>query len=336
MSTNPNPENISENNAFESEIQTQSDQKSESADSSLSSHSKRHLKAKPKVAPMYQFLSRVSGPLFWAFFIFMIFIFACYAVYFMYAVFAPLSPQFFSNTLQFLASLPNAVQLLISLFILLHLPIAVFLAFLNFAVSFASCYYSKKSPKDYFVSFFSTVKKPVLWITVLFFVFIVVGYVAGYFYPEIFEALFQFGGLPEEGSVMTLLFIFFNNIRIIFMLLFLGILFGILPVSIIIVNGFTIGLVAESTIKHEGILFLLIGLLPHSIIEIPTILLSAGIGLVLGINAAKSALGRFSFSNFKEAFIGATWFFFLIAVPLLFVAAAVEVYVTAPLLGVVF
>ncbi len=172
--------------------------------------------------------------------------------------------------------------------------------------------------------------------TLIFLIALVISYILGSFYPEVFEYLFNFGGLPDEGSISVMLYIFFNNTRIVFMLMFLGFIFGLLPVAIILVNGFTVGIVAEYTIKNEGLLFLLTGLLPHGIVEIPIILLAAGVGFSSGLLAYRTLFKHVTFETFKQSFIGATWIFFLFALPLLFVAAIIEVYVTSPLLGVIF
>lgn len=285
---------------------------------------------------LQRFLLRVSGPLFWTFFLFMIFIFACYAAYFLFVMLSPFFPKFFSGILNAVYSLPAPVLGIISLFIVFHIVIAAFLAFLNFAVSFADFYLSGKSLKTHLLSLLSPAAKPVLWMALVFLIALILSYILGYFYPEVFEYLFNFGGLPDEGSLSVMLYIFFNNTRIVFMLIFFGFIFGILPAAIILVNGFTVGIVAEYTIKNEGILFLLTGLLPHGIVEIPVILLGAGVGFYSGMLAYRTLLKRVSFDTFKHSFIGAAWIFFLLAVPLLLIAAIIEVYVTSPLLGLVF
>lgn len=293
----------------------------------------------PTESALKRFLNKISGPLFWAMFLFFCLIFVGYFAYFLFAVFAPLNPQFFNGLLKVFYSLPRPILTVISLLLVFHLLIAAGLAFLNFIVSLADQLISTNpvhSVKTHLKSLFAPLVKPLTQMTVLFLISVAISYVIGYFYPEIFEFLFSFGGLPDEGSLEVMLFIFFNNTRIVFILIFLGFLFGILPISIVLVNGFTIGIVAEYTIKSEGLAFLLTGLLPHGIVEIPIILLGAGVGYNMGIQAIQTLRKRKTFESFKQDFIGCTWIFFLFVVPLLFVAAIIEVYVTGPLLGVVF
>ena len=125
--------------------------------------------------------------------------------------------------------------------------------------------------------------KPALWMTALFFVMIAVGYAAGHYHPEIFDSLLLFDNLPAGGSFELMLYIFFNNSSVLFMLVFFGFIFSIFPLLVIISNGFMVGIVSEASIRNVGLPFLLTGLLPHGIIEIPLIMLGAGIGFRMGL-----------------------------------------------------
>ncbi|MDL2261506.1 stage II sporulation protein M [Methanimicrococcus sp. OttesenSCG-928-J09] len=304
----------------------------------------------PPESALKRFLNKISGPLFWTMFLFFCFIFVGYFAYFLFTVFSPLNPQFFDGLLNAFYLLPQPIIEVVSLLLTSHLLIAAGLAFLNLIVSFADQLISKdsidsvnsnsinlvNSVKTYLKSLFAPLIKPLAQMAGLFLISVAISYVIGYFYPEISEFIFNFGGLPGGGSFEVMLFIFFNNTRIVFMLIFLGFFFGILPISVVLVNGFAIGIVAEYTIKSKGLVFLLTGLLPHGIIEIPIILLGAGVGYNMGIQATQTLRKCKTFEAFKQNFIGCTWIFFLFVVPLLFVAAIIEVYVTGPLLGVVF
>ncbi|WP_318785329.1 stage II sporulation protein M [Methanimicrococcus hacksteinii] len=283
-----------------------------------------------------KFLSQVSGPLFWSFFIFMILIFVFYALYVLSFVFIPIDPLLFSDLSGFFESLPAPISDFMSFVSSYHLSIAAFLAFLNFVASFADFCLSKKQIRPYLVSLAASYEKPLILTAVLFVLSLIIGCIAGSLYPEIMAYFFNLSGLPGDDPLNLVSYIFFNNVRIVFMLIFLGFVFGILPAAIIIVNGVTIGLVSEYTVKAEGILFLLVGLLPHGVIEIPVILLGSSVGFGLGMQAAKTISGSLPFSEFRKSFVDATWIFFLIAVPLLFIAAVIEVYVTGTLLSIAF
>lgn len=265
----------------------------------------------------------------------MILIFICYIAYFAFTIFIA---SFDSQLLSGFAvdALPAPISVILSFFIASHIWIAVVLAFLNFAVSFAAYYFSGKSIQNHFISLLSSAAKPVLWMTILFTVSMIIGYIAGQFYPELFDDLSNSLVLPDGSAFSIMLHIFFNNVRVVFMLIFLGFVLGFLPIMIVVVNGFAIGIVSEYIIRNESFLFLLTGLAPHGIIEIPIILLGAGVGYSSGMTASHVLVKNKTFADFKQSFINATWIFCLLVVPLLFVAAIIEVYVTGALLGVAF
>ncbi|CAM3086364.1 stage II sporulation protein M [Paenibacillus sediminis] len=103
------------------------------------------------------------------------------------------------------------------------------------------------------------------------------------------------------------LFIFFNNAIKGVLIIFLGALFGILPLFFLLVNGMVIGFVVKMTVDGGADLSDLIikGLLPHGIIEIPTILIACAYGLQLGGLVFRS-MGSL-FQSEKRALIGSEW-----------------------------
>ena len=77
------------------------------------------------------------------------------------------------------------------------------------------------------------------------------------------------------------MFIFLNNIQSAFLGFILGIIFGIIPLTILIVNGYILGFVMNKSVAVEGILIIW-RLVPHGIFEIPAILISTSLGIKLG------------------------------------------------------
>lgn len=291
--------------------------------------------SEPQPQDSSETLSSLSKALFWIMIGYFSIIFLAYACFFILLFSSSILPDFFESVMSAVSSLPQPVSSVVSFFVRFHLLIGVFLAFLNFAVSFASDIILKKSIKDHFLRLFPPVFKSVIYMVVLFLIAIVAGFIIGSFYPEIFENLFNLSGLPEGDSPNLTAFIFFNNTRVLFFLMMFGFVLAFIPVLIVLLNGFTIGFVSEYTIKNESLLFLVTGLLPHGIIELPVILLGAGVGFKLGIQSVQTLLGNLSVDNFREAFVNATWIFFLIGVPFLLIAALIEVFVTGPLLTLV-
>jgi len=179
-------------------------------------------------------------------------------------------------------------------------------------------------------------RKYVFGLTILFLFSLVLGYVYGYYYPSFFDTLSRFFQIPERSAADLMLFIFTNNARIAGMLVFLGFIFAVLPAFIVFANGFMVGIVSESIIRTDGLFFLLVGLLPHGIIEIPLILFSAGIGFKMGVGTLQVIFGKKNLKMYLFDFFTAAVIYAVFIVPLLFAAALIEVYVTGFLLEYLF
>jgi Uncharacterized membrane protein len=195
---------------------------------------------------------------------------------------------------------------------------------------------SKYSFRRHLSSMMPDIRKYTMWLAVLFFFSLICGYIYGYYYPSFFDTLSRFFQIPERSAVDLVLFIFVNNARIAGMLVFLGFIFAVLPVFIVFANGFMVGIVSESIIRTDGLLFLLVGLLPHGIIEIPLILFSAGIGFKMGVGTLQVIFGKKNLKVYLFDFFTAAVIYAVCIVPLLFAAAMIEVYVTGFLLEYLF
>ena len=173
--------------------------------------------------------------------------------------------------------------------------------------------------------------------TVLFAFSSICGYILGFYNPSLFDMLMASIALPDsETSFELALSIFLNNTKVAGMLVFLGFIFAIIPIMILFMNGTFIGIIAEYVIYTRGLPFLLVGLLPHGIIEIPIILLSAGIGFKIGAGTLQVIFQKKRIRLFLFDFLATAVFFLIFIVPLLFVAAMVESYVTGFLLEQLF
>lgn len=141
------------------------------------------------------------------------------------------------------------------------------------------------------------------------------------FLEEVFEEI-----LPEEGfgqNFSTVFLIFKNNFTAVLLCLFLGIIFGIIPVLAIGLNFFILGFLLAIPFvfaDFSQILLVLLSILPHSIFEIPALLIAAALGLRLGISWRewKNCLKQ----NFQ---------ILPLLVILLFLAAVIEIFVTGSL-----
>jgi stage II sporulation protein M len=137
-------------------------------------------------------------------------------------------------------------------------------------------------------------------------------------------------GLPP---ILIMTAIFLKNFIACVMSVLLGLGFGLVPLLVLTSNGFMIGVVSYSIIHTQGVLYLLAGIVPHGIIELPTILLGISIGFRLGYLLIITLLGE------KVDLAGETrtavYFLTKLFLPLLLLAAAIETFITPIAISVV-
>jgi stage II sporulation protein M len=161
-------------------------------------------------------------------------------------------------------------------------------------------------------------------ILILFFLFFLIGY----FIPvpesltnlilEFIEELLRKTEGMSQRELMS--FIFFNNLQSSFFGMIFGVVLGIFSVVTTIVNGFLLGFVSSKTAQSEGILILW-RLFPHGIFELPALIISMGMGLKLGTFIFQKKKTE----SFKRYLLDSLRVFLFIVLPLLFVAAIIEV-----------
>lgn len=154
-----------------------------------------------------------------------------------------------------------------------------------------------------------------------FFLFFFVGLV-GYIFPvffvdEVLKIVEELIKKTEGLNALELVqFIMANNMQSAFIGMLFGIGLGVIPFSILVVNGYILGFVANKTVGVEGVLILW-RLLPHGIFEIPAILISVGLGLRLGFllmyNCITSKVGKIN-----NWFIGCLMFLSILFFPIAF------------------
>jgi stage II sporulation protein M len=139
-------------------------------------------------------------------------------------------------------------------------------------------------------------------------------------------------GQPQDVEMMS---IFINNAWISLTEIVLGLLIGFWPVFYTLYFGIRLGLIDSSIVTSQGIFYAVIGTIPHGIVELPALLLSAAIGLRYGYVILNSLVLRKGGPVKKELFMGMA-FFVMCILPLLFVAAFLESYITPALLQIFF
>lgn len=136
----------------------------------------------------------------------------------------------------------------------------------------------------------------------------------------------SFGWIKTLSPIEIVLLIFLNNaVKSLFSIV-LGAGLGIIPIIFIGGNGIIIGLIVNEVSKEQGIIFVLAALLPHGIIEIPMVLISAGLGFRLGYSMYVSMKGEKR--DMRYELTESLHVFMKIIMPLLFVAAVIETFVT--------
>lgn len=191
-----------------------------------------------------------------------------------------------------------------------------------------------------FVKYLGEIKAFIGIVVALFVLSAALGYVIPGMYPEVVDALLS--GLQDKADQLTgqqpllmMLGIFWNNAFASLLALIFGLAAGLFPLFFVMSNGLVIGIVLEMIVAKMGasvgILVFVAGILPHGIIELPAVLISASIGLKLGYHALLSLIKRQDMVT-GELMQGLKIYLFWL-VPMLFVAAFIETFVTSLLLG---
>ncbi|WP_440947303.1 stage II sporulation protein M [Methanosarcina sp. T3] len=170
----------------------------------------------------------------------------------------------------------------------------------------------------------------------VFFVALLAGYNSSANFPNMADELMKgfsnrFEPLLSMPPIVIMFGIFLNNASVSLIFLVLGLAFGVLPVLFIAFNGYVVGVISHLVAQEKGLLFITLALLPHGILELPMVFLSAGIGLRLGHQVFAALIGRHT--EIKKEFKGGLRFYFRWIVPLLFVAAVVETFITPLILS---
>jgi stage II sporulation protein M len=139
----------------------------------------------------------------------------------------------------------------------------------------------------------------------------------------------MFINLPRP---LLALMIFANNAVKTLLVIVLGIVFAIVPVVFIVVNGVAIGVVLHLATESKGLAYSMLAIVPHGLFELPGVLSGAAIGVMLGSKAIKRLFRK---SEFKVGFelSRAVKIFVSTIVPLLLIGAITETYLTAAILG---
>ncbi len=136
-------------------------------------------------------------------------------------------------------------------------------------------------------------------------------------------------GLPRS---LLALGIFVNNGLKTFLVIVLGVLFGVVPVIFVLTNGLAIGFLLHLSTQSAGLIASLVAIVPHGVFELPGVLLGASIGLMVGKGTMKRLFGKSQGSLSHELGRGLR-FFWQVIIPLLLIGAFVEAFITSALIS---
>lgn len=144
----------------------------------------------------------------------------------------------------------------------------------------------------------------------------------------------EFGWLMDLSLPQIFLVIFLNNA----IKALLAIIFGLLivvPVGFVAYNGWIIGIVVCEEARTSGYISVVAGILPHGIIELPMILVSAALGTRLGMMAFLMMKGTISSKEIISEVRWSVRFYLRWILPLLFIAALIETFITPAIMHIV-
>lgn len=146
-----------------------------------------------------------------------------------------------------------------------------------------------------------------------------------------FSTLFEM--LADLPPILMALFIMVNNaITLLFSFGFAPLL-GLVPIFVVGFNGWLIGVVVAGIIQTQGVGYVVRGLLPHGIIEVPAFLFAEAVALSFAVTLLTCLFKAEKRPQLFPSFVRHVKMLG-IATALLVPAAFIEVFVTTRLIGV--
>jgi len=124
-----------------------------------------------------------------------------------------------------------------------------------------------------------------------------------------------------------LLFILLKNIMSILVSFTLSPVLLLVPVTALVLNGWILGAVSVEVVREKSLGFLLAGILPHGIIEIPAFLIAEAAALSIGFAVIVALFRKEKRSQIAPAF-RQNLRYLIIAMLLMIPAALIETFIT--------
>ncbi|RJS70892.1 stage II sporulation protein M [ANME-2 cluster archaeon] len=177
-----------------------------------------------------------------------------------------------------------------------------------------------------------SLKKYITFITLVFTISVISGYVYAVSNPSESARMVQelgttFEWIKDLNPLLIVSVIFLNNALKALLVIIFGMLI-IIPIGFIIYNGYLLGIVMCEHARTSGPVYVAAAILPHGIIELPMILLSAALGTRLGMMTFLRIKKEVSNEDVLSELKRSISFYFRWILPLLFIAAVIETLIT--------
>jgi len=144
---------------------------------------------------------------------------------------------------------------------------------------------------------------------------------------EEIAALEELGASLVPFSVLTLVFIFVKNVVALLVSFVLSPILCLVPILALTANGWLLSFVSASVAQEKSLGYVLAGLLPHGVLELPALIMAEAAALSFGTMAMLALIKKERRSlllpNLKQNLK-----YLVIALALLLPAAIIETYVT--------
>jgi len=147
----------------------------------------------------------------------------------------------------------------------------------------------------------------------------------------LFEEMIADQIMDDDPPVLALQ-LFLNNLEACVVIFIGGALFGLISIAILGFNGIIIGAVLEIVRKESGALVLLAAIIPHGIFELPAVIASGALGLMLG-RAVKNEFSGGPDAASEALRLGRIFIRYII--PFVAIAACIEAFITPAVLQLV-
>ena len=145
-------------------------------------------------------------------------------------------------------------------------------------------------------------------------------------------ALQELGSILVPFRFLTVILILAKNVSALLLSFALSPIFCLMPILALTVNGWLIAFISAIVIQEESLGFVLAGLLPHGIFELPAFILGEAAALSFGAMAIL-ALFKKERRNLLLPSLKRNLRYLMVALVLLVPAAIVEIYITPLLLN---